>query len=120
MRPLVLLVSLALPLTLAQAAQPYTPKFARVQQDAQLVTCASPDYPQASRRNDETGSTTIRYAVSPAGKVIDMTVIKSSGFRYLDKASINALGKCQFTPASVAGKPVQAIMLAHYHWDLEQ
>jgi protein TonB len=119
MRPLLFLLSLALPVATAQAAQPYFPKFARVQQDAQLRPCAAPDYPKASRRNEETGSTTLRYALSPTGTVIDVTVVKSSGFRDLDKAAINGLNKCKFTPANVAGKPVRASMLVKYRWDLE-
>lgn len=118
MRPLGFLVLFALPFSLVQAA-PYSPRFARVQQDAQPVPCALPEYPKAARRGEETGSTTIRYAITPAGKVADMTVVKSSGFRALDRASLAALEKCRFTPASVAGKPVQATMLTQYHWGLE-
>jgi protein TonB len=118
MRQLICLVSLVLPLAAAQAA-PYSPKFARVQTDVQLVPCGLPEYPKASQRGEETGNTTIRYAVSPAGKATDITIIKSSGYRDLDKASISSLGKCRFTPASVAGKPVQANLVAEYHWGLK-
>lgn len=120
MRPLILVVLFALPFAMAQAAPAYAPRFARVQQDAQLTPCVLPDYPKSSQRKEETGSTTIRYAISPAGKAYNVTVLKSSGFRDLDKAAIAAMGKCQFTPASIAGTPVQAIMLAQYHWGLEK
>lgn len=119
MRPLIFFVSFALPFAIAEASPTFSPRFARVQQDAQSIPCALPEYPKSSRRNKETGSTTIRYAISPAGEAYNVTVLQSSGFRDLDRAAIAAMGKCRFKPASIAGKPVQAIMLAQYHWGLE-
>ncbi|MES2297734.1 MAG: energy transducer TonB [Pseudomonadota bacterium] len=120
MRRLLLILPLALSITLAQAAPSYVPKFARVQQDVLLNPCAKPEYPKASRRNEETGSTTIRFAAAPSGAVTDLTVIIKSGYRDLDKAAVAALKLCRFTPAMVGGKPVQAIMLAQYDWGFDQ
>ncbi|MES2116818.1 MAG: energy transducer TonB [Pseudomonadota bacterium] len=119
MRSLAVVATLALLFPLAQAAPPSSLKFARVQHDAQLISCAKPDYPKFSQRAEETGSTTLRYAVSAAGTVIDPKVVRSSGFRDLDRAAIAVLGTCHFRPATIDGKPVQAFMLAQYDWDLE-
>lgn len=120
MRSLVFFASFALPFAIAHATPTFSPKFARVQQDAQPIPCALPGYPKSSQRSQEMGSTTIRFAISPDGEVFNVTVLKSSGFRDLDRAAIVAMGKCRFTPASIAGTPVQAIMLAQYHWGLEK
>lgn len=120
MRSLIIFASFALPLAMIQTTAMASPRFARDQQKAQPLPCALPVYPKSSQRNEEVGSTTIRYAISSDGKAYNVTVLRSSGFRDLDRAAIAAMEKCRFTPASIAGRPIQAIMLARYDWGLKE
>jgi protein TonB len=86
---------------------------------ADFNTCAKPEYPKASLRNEETGISTISFLIGVDGHVMDSKLTKSSGFRDLDKAAQLALGKCRFKPATVDGKPEQAWVPVQYVWTLE-
>jgi protein TonB len=82
-------------------------------------TCAKPEYPKASLRNEETGTVVLSFLIGAEGKVMDSKISKSSGFRDLDRAAQNALGKCRFKPAMVDGKPEQQWTPVQYVWTLE-
>ena len=83
------------------------------------ANCAKPAYPAASRRAEEEGNVVVKFLVDVDGKVIDSKVEKSSGYNRLDEATRNALSKCQFTPATVDGKPEQSWASIQYTWRLE-
>jgi periplasmic protein TonB len=91
----------------------------RVAGVADFNTCAKPEYPKASLRNEETGSTTVSVLVGVDGRVVDSKITKSSGFRDLDKATQSAFGKCRFKPTTLDGKPEQAWVPVQYVWTLE-
>jgi protein TonB len=82
-------------------------------------TCARPEYPRSSQRNEEQGVSTISFLIGVDGRVMDSKLTKSSGFRDLDKAAQQALGKCRFKPAIVDGKPEQTWTAVQYVWTLE-
>jgi len=82
-------------------------------------TCAKPEFPKASLRNEETGTSTVSFLIGVDGRVIDSKITKSSGFRDLDRAAQSALGKCRFKPAMVDGKPEQQWHPVAYVWTLE-
>ena len=82
-------------------------------------TCAKPEWPKASLRNEETGTVTLSFLISTDGKVTDSKVVKSSGFRDLDKAAQAGIGKCKFKPPMVDGKPEQAWHTMQYVWQLD-
>lgn len=81
--------------------------------------CEKPEYPSASRRLEEEGTVHLRFLVGVDGKVIQSEIEKSSGYRRLDEAARAGLGKCQFRPATVDGKPEQAWANMRYTWRLE-
>ena len=85
---------------------------------ADVNTC-KPEYPPKSLRNEETGTSVISFLIGVDGRVIDSKVTKSSGFRDLDRAAQSALGKCQFKPAMVDGRPEQQWIPVQYVWNLE-
>jgi protein TonB len=91
----------------------------RVDAVADFNTCAKPDYPRSSQRNEEQGVSTISFLIGVDGRVMDSKLSKSSGFRDLDKAAQSALGKCRFKPAMIDGKPEQAWTAVQYVWTLE-
>ena len=103
------------------AAAPATApaKSVRIAAIADFSTCEKPAYPKASQRNEETGTVTLSFLVGVDGKVADSKILKSSGFRDLDKAAQNGIGRCVFKPGSVDGKPEQAWMSMQYVWNLD-
>jgi protein TonB len=86
---------------------------------ADFNTCAKPEWPKASLRNEETGTVTLSFLIAEDGRVADSKIVKSSGFRDLDKAAQVGISKCRFKPGTVEGKPEQAWMQMQYVWTLE-
>ncbi len=95
------------------------PNPVRVAAVADFNTCAKPEWPKASLRNEETGTVTLQFLIGTDGRVADSKVLKSSGFRDLDKAALVGISKCRFKPGMVDGKPEQAWMSMQYVWTLE-
>jgi protein TonB len=91
----------------------------RVAAVADFNTCAKPEWPKASLRNEETGTVTLSFLIGADGRVADSKILKSSGFRDLDKAAVNGIGKCRFKPGLVDGRPEQAWIQMQYVWTLE-
>ena len=81
--------------------------------------CAKPEYPSASRRLEETGTVVVRFLIDVDGRVVDSKVESSSGYDRLDEAARNALGRCQFRPGSVDGKPEKTWASIKYIWKLD-
>ena len=100
-------------------AAPGPAKSVRIAAVADFATCEKPAYPKASQRNEETGTVTLSFLIGVDGRVADSKILKSSGFRDLDKAAQNGIGKCVFKPGSVDGKPEQAWMSMQYVWTLD-
>jgi protein TonB len=101
------------------AAPAYMPKFARVEHEPASEPCALPAYPKSSLRNGEAGKPTLRYTVDESGMLVNVVVLKSSGFRDLDKAALRAFEKCRFSAATINGRAVRASGLVQYDWRLE-
>jgi protein TonB len=75
-------------------------------------------YPKQSLVNEEQGVTSMQFLVSPAGKVVDSKLEKSSGYKALDKAAMTALASCQFKPGTKDGAPSQTWTKVDYAWAL--
>lgn len=82
-------------------------------------SCTPPVYPKASLMNEETGTVVLGFLVSTDGKVSESKVEKSSGFKGLDKAALNALSLCKFKPGTKDGKPEQAWTKVNFDWKLD-
>lgn len=57
-----------------------------------------PRYPELARKRGQEGTVEIRCHVDESGRVTDVAVSKSSGFRLLDDAALNTLSKWRFRP----------------------
>jgi protein TonB len=101
------------------AAAPGPAKSVHIPAVADFGTCAKPEWPKSSLRNEETGTVTLSFLIGVDGHVADSKVVKSSGFRELDKAAVNGISKCRFKPGMTDGKPEQAWMQMQYVWTLE-
>ena len=111
---------LARPATPAPPTAPPGPaKSTRVAAVADFNTCAKPEWPKSSLRNEETGTVTLSFLIGVDGRVADSKIVKSSGFRDLDKAAVNGIGRCVFKPGTTDGKPEQSWMQMQYVWTLE-
>ena len=110
----------ALPAAPAPPAPPAPPaKSIKTAAVANFNTCAKPEWPRSSLRNEETGTVTLAFVIGIDGRVVESKIMKSSGFRELDKAAVNAISKCVFKPGTTDGKPEQSSMQMQYVWTLE-
>lgn len=78
------------------------------------------EYPRASQRNQEEGITEAQVSISAEGKILNVRILRSSGFRGLDIALQATLqsGICKASPSIVNGQAVAStIELAHV-WKL--
>lgn len=80
--------------------------------------CGKPVYPAASLQAKEEGTVTMSFDVNATGKVLDSSVVKSSGHPALDEAARSGIAKCTFKPALAGGKPVGASVKVQYVWSL--
>jgi periplasmic protein TonB len=80
--------------------------------------CEEPEYPSASRRNEEMGTVVLRFLVEVNGHVVDSNIATSSGFSRLDRAARDTLSRCIFKPGTLDGKPEQAWASIRYTWHL--
>jgi protein TonB len=81
--------------------------------------CVKPNYPAASARNGDAGTVTLALLVGADGRVTGSRIQKSSGFRELDRAAVNALSQCQFKPAMNNGVPEAGWGQIAYVWTLD-
>jgi protein TonB len=65
-----------------------------------------PHYPRVAHRLGQEGVVQLRIEVAANGRVIDVTVQESSGYRLLDKAALDAVREWRFYPATENGVPV--------------
>jgi periplasmic protein TonB len=112
------------------AVKPENPTFARPQPQVatgparvnavvDFSTCAKPEYPRNSQRNEEQGTVVLQFLIGADGTVKDAKLEKSSGYRELDKGALRGLSQCKFKPALVDGHPAEAWSSVQYVWRLE-
>lgn len=80
-----------------------------------------PEYPKNSARNEETGVTTASVVTGADGSITSVTIVKSSGFRNLDKALQTKLmsGECRNKPGTIDGKAQPTTTTVEYTWKLD-
>jgi len=76
------------------------------------------DYPKASLMNEEQGVVSMMFLVSAEGRVLESKLDKTSGFKGLDRAAMNAVSACKFKPGSKDGKPDSTWTKVEYSWTL--
>jgi periplasmic protein TonB len=77
-----------------------------------------PRYPESARRAGAQGVTMLRVRVLENGKVGDMFIDKSAGFRDLDFAAMEAVKKWLFEPARRGKEPVSVWVLLPVKFEL--
>lgn len=99
--------------SLSQAQASKTP--AVIQWDS----CRQPEYPRASQAAGEEGEVLLSLDINAQGRVTSGTIKESSGFRRLDRTTLQALRKCSFEPATENGLAVASTGLIRFGWSLE-
>jgi len=82
-------------------------------------TCAKPVWPEGAVAANRTGTVQLEFKVGKDGKVKESSVDRSSGHPDLDEAARIGISKCQFKPATKAGKPIETKQKMQYVWTLE-
>ena len=77
-----------------------------------------PPYPDEAKKNDIEGTVLLRIWVDENGDVTDAKVVKGLGFG-LDEASLAAIRKHKFKPATKDGQPTGFIMMFNFSWFLD-
>jgi len=90
-----------------------------------MALCApsDKDFPEAARRAEVSGVTTVKIWVGPAGEVQSNEVHHSAGpsvpHKLLDAAALKALRRCTFRPAlDATGQPIPSAVLQRVNWRL--
>lgn len=69
--------------------------------------CPAARYPDAATRAQAQGTTRLRLSVDESGKVVDASIVRSSGdsdaHRLLDQAAVEKMRQCLFSPTEAAG-----------------
>lgn len=84
------------------------------------LNACKPEYPRSAQMNEETGTTKIQFVIGVDSQVKSYSILKSSGFKDLDKATANGLGRCKFVAAQRDGHPVESTYTAEYVWKLDE
>lgn len=58
--------------------------------------CSLPKYTTETLKSEQTGTVELKYLVDSNGQIVDSKIEKSSGFRELDRKSLNSIKKCSF------------------------
>lgn len=71
-----------------------------------LLSGAPPAYPMGARRKREQGTVVLRLVIGEDGRVVDVTVQRSSGFAALDQAAVGAVRKWRWSPTIRDGRAI--------------
>jgi TonB family protein len=78
------------------------------------------DYPAASLRAGEQGTTRLAFKILPSGELDAVTVLRSSGFPRLDDAAMSILKSCVLpVKKDASGSPTDASYSVEFTWRLE-
>jgi periplasmic protein TonB len=80
--------------------------------------CSKPPYPAESQELEEEGTVTLGITTDTDGQVVEIKIIKSSGFSRLDDAAKQAFGRCEFNPGTVDGVPEKTTATVQYEFRL--
>ncbi len=89
-------------MALAQVAPAQLAHSPKPAQRALPAACAQTDWPAEARRYELEGATAVEYKVGKDGRVADVRLIRSSGWRLLDAMAVRTLSACKFDTAPAA------------------
>ena len=75
-------------------------------------------YPQAAQQMGQQGTCTLKFTVHKTGKVSDIKVIKTSGYRLLDRYAVKAVNEAHFNPMPTNWPEKQLTIAANFIYRL--
>jgi len=78
-----------------------------------------PEYPRIARRRGYEGTVILEVLVDRKGRVKNMRLLKSSGYKILDRAALDSVKKWLFEPAQRGGKETEAWVKIPIRYQLE-
>jgi len=94
--------------------------FWKVEKKPQPLYSPKPEYPERARVAEMEGQAIVEALVDIDGKVIDVRLVKKSGFKELDQAAMNAARCWTFSPAEQRGKPVRVWVNIPFNFRLNE
>jgi periplasmic protein TonB len=92
----------------------------RVMPRLDMQRSQQPEYPAASRRLGEQGTSVIEVLVGVDGRVLDAKLLQSSGYDRLDQAALAGVKTdYHFVPGTVDGKPQPMWFTFKFNWKLQ-
>lgn len=88
-----------------------------VEQRARLLSKPEPQYTEEARRNQITGTVTLRVVFSGMGEVTQIRAVQTLPFGLTERA-IAAARQIKFLPALKDGRPVSVFMQLEYNFNL--
>jgi TonB family protein len=85
----------------------------------QPIERVPPKYPPEALRLNETGTVVVRVEVDAEGKPSDVSVLRSSRSRALDRAAMQAAKKWRFRPAQRDGRAVSGTVEIPFDFALQ-
>jgi TonB family protein len=73
-------------------------------------------YPAEAARAEIAGTTLLSFRLTTEGEVRDVAMVKSSGNKDLDQASIDCANNIYMKPATENGKPIEIVWTAEVRW----
>lgn len=99
------------------AAAPKAPQTTPARVD--WSSCSKPAYPRMAQLTGAEGTVILAMDLDARGQVLDGRIQTSSGHRSLDEATLRAVRRCDFTPATQNGQPVAITGLVEFAWRLD-
>ncbi|MBN2321053.1 MAG: TonB family protein [Acidobacteria bacterium] len=85
-----------------------------------IITLSSkPTYPRYSRLHKEEGITVLSVEILPDGKLGNVEIVHSSGYRRLDEAAVKGMRKAELVPAVKDGRKIASVKRISIRFDLE-
>jgi protein TonB len=84
-----------------------------------ITLSAKPTYPRYSRLHREEGTTVLSVEILADGKLGNVEVIQSSGYRRLDRAAVEGMQNAELVPALEEGRKVASVKRISIRFDLE-
>lgn len=101
----------------ADCSQPHPCAGSQVEQRARLLSKPEPQYTEEARRNQVTGTVTLRVVFSSMGEVTQIRALNSLPYGLTERA-IAAARQIKFVPAVKGGRAVSVYMQLEYNFNL--
>jgi protein TonB len=107
------------------AALPATSATAQQSDPQKPGRCVMPTWPDDAVQTLQSlpygyrSKTVLRFLIGTDGTVREAILVKSSGFKSLDRAAESTLRACKFAPTIKDGKPVETWEPVEYEWSTE-